>query len=228
MPPTPLERYRSWLLKRSDVGCVFARFMAANPARFGQVAETIVGADATAMAIDIAQRIDRLVADPAVAAATLLFPEETTLEDLVNVALALDGQPGWHVTRTTLPGTSIGDAVAFGMVRDIPFQGAPCPSEALVLGPFDEFPETRRAPVTVLEIFVGVPPAQTPSGAPRTKANLADVDVAPVATGVFQSMWRNSVTGRRRSLNGVEDGRAKAKVAFVVPMTLATSLGCAP
>jgi hypothetical protein len=202
--------------------------MAANPDRFGQRAETVVGSDVASMASDIAQRIDRLVADPAVSAATLVFPEDTSLQDLVGVALALDGHPGWHVTRTTLTGTSIGDAVAFGVVRYLPFQGTTCPSEALILGPFIEFPETRRAPVTVLEIFVGVPPVQTPSGAPRTKANLADVDVAPVAAGVFRSMWRNSVTGRERSLNGIEDGRAKAKVAFAVPLAVATSMGCVP
>src|SRR5262249_49743225 len=103
------------------------------------------------------------------------------------------------------------------------------PSEALVLGNFDGFPATRRAPVTALEIFVGVPRAMDPkTGEPSKKANLAHVELVLPTSDAAQNMWDKSVEGRLTSLGGVDDVRAKAKVAFVVSSALAESLGCAP
>ena len=225
---SPQERYRAWKQKRADVGCVFARHMATKPKAFGQRAEVVTGSDAAALANEIATRVTAFVRDPKIVAAALIFPDVTRLRTLVNVALALKSHPHWGVRRRTIRGTPIGDVVAFNVVRDIPMRSGVCPSEALVLGPFPAFPNTRRAPVTALEIFVGVPPKRQRDGKPTKKAHLADVPIELPTAKAFDTTWENSKRARLRSLGGIDDKRAKAKVAFVVPMKLAKTLGCAP
>lgn len=224
----PLDRYRLWKRNNPDIGCVFARYMAAKPTEFGQRAEIVSGATAPAIAREIAARMTAFVNDPDVVAAALVFPDVIALPTIVEIALELASQPNWRVTRSVLANTPIGDAVGFNIVRDVPMQIAMCPSEALVLGPFVEFPNTRRAPVAALEMFVGVPPPCKHSGAPTTKVHLADVPIQLPAQSVFNNMWTNSEAARLQSLGGVDDTRAKAKVAFAIPMALATQLGCAP
>ena len=225
----PIDRYREWKLRNNAVGCVFARYMALNPARFGQRAEMVSGVVPAAVAADIAARIDALIADPTATAAALILPDVVDLPTVVAIAFALDALPSWCVTRTVLNDTPIGDVVAFNVVRDIPFEGSTCPSEALVLGPYDEFPNTRRAPVTALEIYVGAPPQFDAVGEPTTKGHLALVDIEPASQAVYDRMFRNTRRERLRSLNGIDDTRAKAKVAFSVPMAIAqTIVGCVP
>jgi hypothetical protein len=224
----PSRRYLEWKVKNRAVGCVFARYMATKPAEFGQRIELLTGA-ASGLAAQIEAHVSSAISDPAAAALTLIFPDATDLGDLVTMALALEQVPGWHVTRTRLAATPGGDVVAFGLARDVPLAtGALVPSEALVLGPFDAFPATRKAPVTALEMFVGVPPdTSRKDGGPTTKSNLADVDVS-APQPFFDNMWRNSIAGRLASLGGIQDERAKARVAFVVPTTLAQTMGCLP
>ncbi|KAB2910494.1 MAG: hypothetical protein F9K40_02515 [Kofleriaceae bacterium] len=223
-----LEQYRLWKRNNADVGCVFARYMAAKPTEFGQRAEVVTGTDPAAVANAIAARVTAFVDEPQVVAGALVLEDVADLPSIVSVALALATHSHWRVTRTIIRGTPAGDAVAFNIVRDIPMQSSMCPSEALVLGPFPEFPKTRQAPVTALEIFVGAPPTHKHSGVPTTKVHLADVPIELPAASVFNNMWASSVAARLQSLGGVEDARAKARVAFAIPMALATSLGCVP
>ena len=220
--------YLDWRQQR-PVGCVFARYMARNPTRFGQKIEEIRIEAATRLARAVAARVDKLVADPAISAATILLPRIDTLEALLELALALGAFPKWTVTTTMVQPPPPGDLVAVRIVREIPFGEETRPSEALVLGPFDVFPATRRAPVTAIEIFVGEPMANDPkTRQPTAKANLAHVDLGPDLTQeVFDSMWDRSIKGRAESLGG-DDNRAKAKVSFVIPGSLARSSGCAP
>lgn len=225
---TPYDTYRVWLRKHPAVGCAFARYLAVAPERHGLRAEMLDGCSPAAIAADLATRIDRLIADTTVSAATLVFQPATTLEDLARVALELESHKSWSMSRSLLRETPVGDVVAFRLAREIPFQGALCPSEALVLGPYPEFPPTRCSPVTVLEIFVGEPPTLAPDGSPTTKANLASMSIVVPSANAFKSMWAASERGRSRSLNGANDLRAKARVTFVIPLGLARGLGCAP
>lgn len=204
--------------------------MATNPEAFGQRAEVVAGSDAAALADQIAARITAFVADPTVIAATLVFPDVTRLQTLVHVATALKSYPHWRVRRRVLrPHASTSATfVAFNIVRDIPAQSARCPSEVLVLGPFQAFPNTRRAPVTALEMFVGVAPKRQRDGKATKKAHLADVPIEFPTARAFERTWENSKRARLRSLGGIDDKRAKAKVAFVVPMKLARQIGCVP
>lgn len=226
----PIDQYLRWKEHNAAVGCIFARYLANKPAEFGQRMEVVKGGVAVDVAVEIDDLVSQFIADGTLSAATLLFPAVKQLATVVQVALALEQKSGWHVERTHLPSTPVGPVIAFRIARDIPLTPATTvPSEALVLGPFDPFPATRQAPVTALEIFVGTPPPADDDGSPTQKANLAHVRVSPPVTrGVFDYMWQNSVNGRLKSLNGVDDGRAKAKVAFVVPLVLAQTLGCAP
>jgi hypothetical protein len=228
--PSPLTLYRDWKRKDAAVGCVFARYMATKPERFGQRAAVVRGADPATIARRVAAQIATLVADDEAAAATLVLSEVDNLATLARFALALGAEPEWAVRRTVLQDTPIGDVVAFNIVRDILMHdGNTCPSEALVLGPFSTFPKTRRAPVTALEMFVGLAPTNQRDGKPTLKAHLADVMIDGLRTpGVFNSMWKQTQSERLRSLGGIDDPRAKAKVSFVISMAVARSIGCVP
>jgi hypothetical protein len=58
---------------------------------------------------------------------------------------------------------------------------------------------------------------------------LAHVVVSPpVPPAAHDVMWEKSKKDRLQSLGGVDDERAKARVAFTIPLALAQSLGCLP
>lgn len=225
------SEYLDWR-KQSAVGCVFARLMATRPNGFGQRIEVISArGNPVRVAASIAKRVDLLLADKKASIATLLLPDITTLAKLASVALELRAHPHWHVTTTALRGAPIANLVAVHVTRDIPFENTACPSEALMMGPFQEFPPTRRAPITALELFVGPPlPRDPKTHKPTTKANLAHADLTDTELDSAQIdvMWESSRVARLKSLGGREDDRAKAKVSFVIPAVLARRLGCEP
>lgn len=224
------HQYLEWKRRNSAIACKYARQMALRPARYGQATEIVTATGTSAsLAADLEARIARLVTTPGANAAAILYPEITTLEVAAPLFLELANLPGWTVSTSAIANQGFGDFVAVHVSRLIPFQGHdPCPSAALVLGPFDAFPATRRAPVLGFEIYVGEPQPLDPKyHQPTTKAHLAHVDMfLPGAS--FDRMWDESKARRLVSLGGVDDGRAKANVAFVVPLQLAADLGCAP
>jgi len=134
------------------------------------------------------------------------------------------------VKTAALPPPPAGDLVAIHIARLLPFGETWCPSEVLVLGPFDGFPATRRAPVTAMEVFVGPPlPFDPKSHLPTTKANVAHMKLPDAITAkMIDKMWEKSGLDRELSLGTKDDNRAKAKVSFVVPGDLARQMGCAP
>jgi hypothetical protein len=204
------------------------------PKDHGQVVEEIAHNDPTAAATAIADRVQHFVPEPGVLAVTFVLPNIGTLEPLLAMALALPKDPTWHVDVTSLDAPPDMDLAAIKIVRDLPFGDGTLPSEALVLGNFDVFPNTRRAPHTAFEIYVGEPALQDPKEhKPSTKANLAHIDFRDrnlinrdYPQTAVDKMWRMSKIGRLKSLGQVDDKRAKAKVTFVVPATLAKKLGC--
>lgn len=236
-----LKAYRDWK-RQPAVACVFARLMARDPKLHGQRWATISGTDPAKVAKGIESNVARHVSDGEAAAVSLVFTEISQLPTLVAVAQSLATLPEWSVSTTRLDSTPVGPCAAFRIARSIPFGGGTCPSEALVLGPFNEFPATRRAPVAAFELFVGDPlPVDPKTGQPTTKANLAHIMV-PMGKSTFDSSWESSRKMRRRSLGlpgdpprePPEDGdpplvpddpRAKAKVSFVVPLAQATAMG---
>ncbi|TAJ87895.1 MAG: hypothetical protein EPO41_22535 [Reyranella sp.] len=193
-----------------------------------RIASVATGRGVERASADIANRISALVADPAVSAATLVFPSLTSLEETARVMLGLQAHEFWSVSTSRLQPPPDRDLIAIHISRAIPFGDTTCPSEVLVLGDFREFPNTRRSPVTALEMYVGTPMANDPkTGAPTLKANLAHIDTPSPSPTFRQKMWDLSVKGRADSL-GEDDNRAKAKVALVVTSPMARRLGCLP
>ena len=226
----PLKtQYLSWQ-GGAAVGCKFARLLARKPNQYEQRFVRVPKIrTAPQVAKRIASIVDGFVADEAVSVAVLLLPDLATLEQTAEVMLALDNEPQWGVeTRALLP-QAAGDFIAIRVVRDIPFEMETRPSEALVFGDFPEFPPTRQAPVTVLEIFVGKPRPLGPlNDEPIDKVNLAHIELNLTTHEQFEKMWEKSVEGRTASLEDPEDDRAKAKVTLVVPPAMARNLGCHP
>ena len=231
-----ISEYLNWR-RGPVVGCVFARVMSHAPhapSDHGQVVEEIAHDRPAAAAADIATRVQHFVLEPGVLAVTFVLPNIGTLEQLLAMALALPTDSTWHVDVTQLDPPPEMDLAAVKVVRDLPFGNGTLPSEALVLGNFDVFPNTRRAPHTAFEIYVGEPALQDPKEhTPSTKANLAHIDFRDrklinrnYDQTAVDTMWEKSRIGRLRSLSVADDRRAKAKVTFVVPATLARKLGC--
>lgn len=230
--------YADWKRAPDTVGCVFARMIARVPKDYATAVETInASSSAAQVAGSAAKVVERLVQAPEVAAAALLFPKVTTL-DLMAAGFWLLGQkPGWHRTATALTHPSAGDLVAIALTREIANAGdAMLPSEVLAFGPFDPFPATRKAPCVALELFVGMPMELDPKTKdPATKVNLAHIRTPSLSVPTYENMIAMSGHFRRKSLGlslveGAtdEDYRAKARVSFVVPKALATSLGIVP
>lgn len=235
--PSFKDNYLGWRRQPKGSGCTFARVIALKPENYGQEFATFPGKDSKELARLIDEQVSKFVADPNVTAGVILLPDlKVDPEPLARMALELGTYSGWDVTTRKLPPSTPGSPlVAFGVVRQIPSgptsspSGPPSyPSEALIAGPFDDFPPTRLAPVTAMEIFVGSPLARDPkTGGVPTKANLAHIKLPGINDDMHQTWWLKSVADRARVL-GVDDDRARAKVSFVVPMALATRLGCQP
>lgn len=225
---TAESEYLKWR-KKPHVGCVFARLLSSRPADFAVHIETVpTGRAPQRIAADIEQRVAALVQATGVSSATLLFPGLTSLELASRIMLSLGQLPAWSVTTSVLQPPPAMDLVCVHIARQIPFGGATCPSEALFLGPFRPFPPTRKAPIAALEIFVGDPmPFDPKNGSPTTKSNLAHIKMELPSATAFETMWENSIKGRRLSLGG-DDNRAKAKVAYVMPLAMARRLRCEP
>ena len=210
---------------------MFARAIATAhsdaPARYKQGFEEIPSGGKAAKVTDrIASRINELVDERRLEAVALTLPGIKDIDRLAEILLALDGHPNWSVTASDLLHPTAGELVAIHMNLHIPFKNTRCPSEPLVVGPFDIFPNTRRAPVTAFEIFVGEPREFDPkTNEPTTKANLAHIEMNLGNHAAFEKMWARSMEMRLESLGGQEDPRAKAKVAFVLSKSVAAKYG---
>jgi len=226
--------YLNWRRLQPDVGCMFARVIAARPEHYKQAVEAVTSKSSVARVAAAAERrVKKYIDDKNIAALALVFPEIVAIENLIETFCALGSLPEWKLQCVNIACPEPKKFVGVCLSRQIPFGEGACPSEALVLGPFDVFPRTRRSPVTAMELFVGEPrPFDPKEGkAPTTKANLAHMEMFYPTHAAFQRAWNQSMEGRTKSLNEVlpdVDGRAKAKIAFAIPSDLAASFGLKP
>jgi hypothetical protein len=72
---SPIDQHLAWKRERADVGCVFARYMAFRPQKFGQRFGIIAGRNPKLVAREIAERTTAYVDDPEARAAALLLPD---------------------------------------------------------------------------------------------------------------------------------------------------------
>jgi hypothetical protein len=222
------SRYLQWK-GQPQIGCLFAQALSRKPDGHGQRIDVLNGQKGAGLASRIDAIAHRELADPESQAATIIIPRVTTLEPLVEMATTLKSMVGWQVEHWIEPTTPTGPIVAFRITREVPIVGGTTvPSEALVMGPFDVFPETRRAPVTAMEIFIATASAKDIFGRPRDKANLADIVFEPALNPTaFSIMWDRTKKLRGERLADPQDRRARAKVSFVVPLPVAKALGYA-
>lgn len=222
---SPEKEYLKWR-QSPRVGCLFARKIAIKPSQYSQRIFHISTAEAPdRVANKIAGAVNTAIADGGASAVLLLFPALTSLEETARIMLALGSEPEWTVTPRAIPAPPPGYR-ALNIVRAINFGTGSCPSEALVLGSFPDFPPTRRAPITALELFIGEPRPMGPlDDEATTKANLAHMPMHLPSHDMFMAMWHGSHDGRSRELGGA-DNRAKAKVSMALPLTMANRLGC--
>jgi hypothetical protein len=214
-----LTAYLAWR-KSGQMACVFARYLAVEHSGHGQ-RWRVIRTPVEQLAGEIAAAIAEDVGDPDVLVSAVIMPEVNSLGALVKVATALGSESDWRLAQVTLPETPAGASVAFQLTRMVRrVDGVQVPSEVLVMGPFVEFPITRRAPRTALEIFVGVSPlVDAKTQKPTDRGNLAQLNLeeALPSEHVQQVMWDRTKHDRLKLLGDREDPRAKARVSFVVP-----------
>ena len=206
----------------------------------GQIHLEVKGNKPATLAAAIEKHADAHIASADSSVLTIVLTNVTTLDVLVGIAQALGATAHWNLSLRKLENTKKHAAhIGFVINRMIPFGYTQLPSEGLFLGPFYEFPKTRRAPVVAFELFVGEPlPNDPKTKQPSTKANLAHISIPAAAPGMFETMWTNTKKGRRRSLEigvsvedadevptNIDDLRAKAKMAFAIPASTAKRFG---
>lgn len=227
---SPKQKYVDWKRKNADVGCLFARYLANKPEVDGfSIVEIQSGANARNLASSLNRIVSQAVADPKMMALTIVIPNMTDLEVIFSAALMLSEMDRWNCSYAPIEHAS-GDGLSsvqltFDLERE---DGELIPSEGLLLGPFTEFPNTRRAPVAAFEIYVGKPKTlDAVSKKPTDRANLAHIDSRPLTEEMANRMVANTVASRRKSLglaDGEDDKRAKAKVSFVVPQQVVENM----
>lgn len=221
------NEYLDWKRRDKAIACAFARLIALRPEDYGQKVE-LVGAKSSAsrIAASIDARITKLLNNPEVSAATLLFDASITLERFAEALNSLALLDGWSISASVLDHDEISDIASLSLIKDIPYGQEFLPSEVLCFGPYNLMPNTRRSPYPALEMFVGVPLDRDPkSQAQVKKANLAHINMRLPTPEVFQRTWDKTMKQRLVSLGNKEDCRAKAKVTLVVPKALAYDFG---
>jgi hypothetical protein len=211
--------YLEWR-KKPQVGCVFARLLASRYSDYPQHIQTVpTGRSPERIAADVAQRIEALVANPDVTATTLLFPDVESLEHTAQIMLAFDR----HATASTWDTDGNGshrEANPFWR-RNLSLRGA---NSGTISGVSADPASSDHGLRNVRR--------RTSHGGPEdwgahTKANLAHIEMNLPSHNAFETMWKKTIEGRKRSLGG-DDNRAKAKISFVIPLGMARRLGCAP
>lgn len=225
-----LEAYRNW--RRSmQMPCVFARFMTSPTGGDSQKYVELHGNAANNVAAEIEREMSAAVKEPELQALSILLPTLQTLELVVETTLELSKLPHWKVTRRWVELESKDRYVAFAVTRSIPAHSGLADSEILVMGQFDAFPVSRRAPFTAFEVYVGhAPGMDAKTRLPTTRANLANVQLRTIPNGspLHDTLWEKTKVERRTILGGIDDPRAKAKVSFVIPASLATKMQVEP
>ena len=214
--------YLDWL-RRPQIGCEFARFLArpANRARIRTVVAR--GSSGVGDPGELAIQIDRLVKESVNNASdealSVLVPQVLDNQALTYFVWELSKIRGWIVEREHPWSRRL---VLIGLRVEI---AADVVAETLGLGPFPIFPPTRQCPVTTLEIRTKSTRAKM-SHVSNTHlaAHLADIEVSDILTSAeFKDLDTRTRCLRRRILEGQEDMRAKAGVTYSLPAAIWSS-----
>ena len=218
-----IDVHRDWL-KRRQVGCVYAQTLNSDPEKYGMAA--VIVPDGNDMRV---AQVAELIAEETSSvenanseALSILLPGLTDLATFCRLVRALAEENDWQlreVTEHVDPATS----VVFALVGiDFVLKGS-VPSAVLGIGPFEEFPLTRRGPVASLELRLKPKDAKRAKkrpGMPLT-SHLAQVPYPEPGRIAREedSMWQQTESLRLAVL-GRNDERAKAEVTLAVPRNI--------
>ncbi|MDQ3098260.1 MAG: hypothetical protein M3Q44_00750 [bacterium] len=206
---------------RGQNGCVFAQAIAANAPDRGWV-----GAVVNQPVIKIAEpeqlqaieaKIQAAIADPETQVQSLLFPQVTSEQDLVDLVRAVSQVPSVYIARQ-------GHYDEFSTVAlRIAINEDQVLSWLMGFGPFEFFPNTRQAPVTEIAIRVKPKPDEIfhRLNQDREAAHLADTPIY-MEERVAEGLWQATYERTRNILGGEPDMFSAAKVTFSVPRRLWT------
>ena len=219
-PDLVIEVHRDWL-KMRQVGCVYAQTLHTDPERYGMAA--IVVPDGNDM--DVAQ-VAKMIAEGTSGAEntksealSILLPGLTDLATFCRLVRALAEENDWQLREVT-EHVDPARSVVFALVGlDFLLNGS-VSSAVLGIGPFEDFPMTRKGPMASLELRVkpkDAKPAKKRPGMPLT-SHLAQVPYPEPGRIARKedSMWQQTETLRLAVLTR-NDERAKAEVTLAVP-----------
>ncbi len=220
-PQLVAEIQRHWH-ESGQNGCRFAQLLSKGPAEHGwRVVVVVRGYEKgwlNRVLPDIHQQVARSIRHPATQALSFLFPGITTIADLVQLLVRLDGLEDWAVEEPDEPIEIDGRMyVPVGVRVLLGHKGVR--SWALGFGPFPFLPATRQAPFT--ELVLATKPKVFPLRDKRLNSNpllahLADVS-APVDDEDYGRLWSSTGTNKADILNGQRLDAARARVTFIVP-----------
>lgn len=212
------EVQRQWFIKRLQVGCFFAKLMSGKAAGYGWHRSVVPGTHCSDwLAASLEARLEKAIADPAIIALSVVFPEvvkENQLADLIRHFVAFERTDVEEVSGED------SDLVRLGLRIEMAESGFSFP---LCLGPFEVFPLTRRSPFT--ELALPTSPRSYP-----LRPNVTDdpsaihlaavqVPVSLLGDDAWSKIWANTVDLKRRVLGGPHPG-ARARVTVSLPRAL--------
>ncbi len=215
-PALAEEIYVDWL-RKPQVACVFARFMAKDNEQFGIRREVVsacpseIGEEAYAELIT--DRTTESIMSPKVEGLSLLLPSITESEQLGSLVRQLFSRAEWSGSAKLNP-SDRQERVYIQLKRKLDDETA---AEVLGLGPFSFLPLTRQSPVTALEIRTKPDGASGGKGPFSTRlSHLADILIPKIADKKFREFWI-ATSDQRLAVLGGDDSAAKAKVTFAIP-----------
>lgn len=201
-----IQRQLDWYTARNS-GCAFAAYIARNADQLGWSHAVLDAVD------DRISRVIRgAVEDPGCQIISILFPNVTTGEQLVELTEQLRSTRDiWLEQDETFNGERcLGFRARVGSLT----------SWISGFGPMEFLPETRQAPCVELAIRPKPRPNYTivMKEAPPSIVHLADVNLYGMAKGAaFRSMWNASFRHTERRLGHRPDLRSAAKTTFAIP-----------
>ena len=209
-----IDMFHIWVAQGAT-GCVFAQRRARDP-EAAQWLGVVLNSPPEGKDLDGLQSILQAASDAQ--AILLVFPSATTIEQVESIVEACHEHPAWFCE--VIPkkdGVDHDEYVEVGIRWLLP--NTRYRSEAIGFGPFEEFPVTRRAPVTALALRTHPPMVREPEG----RVHLAQMPYDAREAAGPDWFWKRTGEQRTDYLAGKLEHAAKAKVTFRLPKSALTS-----
>jgi hypothetical protein len=213
-----IDAQRHWHSKGQN-GCRFAQYLALNAADRGWESKVFLGnieeiSNSTVLA-DIELTIQEAFSQKENQVTSLLFPQITSPDDLACLIKLMQLLSSVYCIRDE----EIGDVNVIALRMDL--AGSNVASWLMGFGPFNFFPQTRRAPVTEIAIRTKIKSEcifyrLNPD---RSAAHLADTPTG-MNLEAMERRWQSTYKNTRAVLGSEPDKLSAAKVTFAIPSSL--------